>query len=121
MSNELQATGKPSNVRVHLLLAMGLAALGIVAVTMVIAEEAEASHFRSGTLYAVPTGGNTVSLQGRIAFRASYPAGETIPPQPPSFPCNVGDIAPGTFQISPIQVTNNAGTSIVATVNGNLK
>lgn len=96
-----------------LLVACALAGLAAVAATLMLAEEAEASHFRSGTLYAVPTGGNTVSIQGRIAFRASFPNA----PGPASFPCAPGSFAtnggaigdPSNFLVQPITITDSAG------------
>jgi len=54
----------------------GLLLLGAVAVLLVVAQEAEASHFRGGTLrwdpIPGPAGGSTVQVDGQVAFRGSY-------------------------------------------------
>ncbi|MFO1532716.1 MAG: thrombospondin type 3 repeat-containing protein [Thermoplasmatota archaeon] len=96
-----------------LLVASALAAVAAVAATVMLAHDAEATHFRSGTLYAVPTGGNTVSVQGRIAFRASYPNIEGPPyPQPASFGCAPGVIAPGGFSVALVRRNFNGANPV---------
>jgi len=74
---------------------LGVAALAI-GLTLVLAHDASASHFRGGTMYAVPLGNDTVELQGRLMFKCSW--GSWFPG---SGTCAMG----GTYQIG------NAGTS----------
>ncbi|MEA3189901.1 MAG: hypothetical protein QOD77_483 [Thermoplasmata archaeon] len=46
----------------------------LAGVALLLAQEAEASHYRGGTLYAVPAGNNSVQFEGRLMWKISQPA-----------------------------------------------
>lgn len=120
-------------MRVALWAVVGIAVL--VGGLSLLAEEAEASHLRGGTIRAVPTGtGNQVVMDGYVVFRCTSAFGSCASTPPangatwsPGMSFNWGDGTPSTtFQLQVIAVSSlqdwvvgvpvvSAGTSVFHT------